>query len=190
MNIEIKNLSKSYNGTPVLENLTLTLTDDKPTCLMGTSGRGKTTLFSIILGLIKADEGEINGIENARFSAVFQEDRLCEELSALMNLAIVQDNPHKAQLSEKLINMGLTADEIRRPVSQLSGGQKRRVAILRALVSESDAVLMDEPFKGLDEDTRGLVIEQAKHNLDGRLLMVITHDEEDAHLLGADIIDL
>ena len=46
MNIEIKNLSKSYNGTPVLENLTLTLTDDKPTCLMGTSGRGKTTLFS------------------------------------------------------------------------------------------------------------------------------------------------
>ena len=190
MNIEIKNLSKSYNGTPVLENLTLTLTDDKPTCLMGTSGRGKTTLFSIILGLIKADEGEINGIENARFSAVFQEDRLCEELSALMNLAIVQDNPHKAQLSEKLINMGLTADEIRRPVSQLSGGQKRRVAILRALVSESDAVLMDEPFKGLDEDTRRLVIEQVKQNLDGRLLMVITHDEEDAHLLGADIIDL
>ena len=115
MNIEIKNLSKSYNGTPVLENLTLTLTDDKPTCLMGTSGRGKTTLFSIILGLIKADEGEINGIENARFSAVFQEDRLCEELSALMNLAIVQDNPNKAELSEKLINMGLTADDIRRP---------------------------------------------------------------------------
>lgn len=190
MNIEIKNLSKSYNGTSVLENLTLTLTDDKPTCLMGTSGRGKTTLFSIILGLIKADEGEINGIENARFSAVFQEDRLCEELSALMNLAIVQDNPHKAQLSEKLINMGLTAYEIRRPVSQLSGGQKRRVAILRALVSESDAVLMDEPFKGLDEDTRRLVIEQVKANLDGRLLMVITHDEEDAHLLGADIIDL
>ena len=115
---------------------------------------------------------------------------MCEELSALMNLAIVQDNPHKAQLSEKLINMGLTADEIRRPVSQLSGGQKRRVAILRALVSESDAVLMDEPFKGLDEDTRRLVIEQVKANLDGRLLMVITHDEEDAHLLGADIIDL
>ena len=190
MNIEIKNLSKSYEGTPVLENLSLTLTDSKPVCLMGTSGRGKTTLFSILLGLIKADSGSITGIENKKFSAVFQEDRLCLQLSALMNLAIVQDNPDKIQLSMLLGKMGLTEDEIRRPVSQLSGGQKRRVAILRALVSDSNVVLMDEPFKGLDEDTRRVVINQVKELLAGRILLVITHDEQDAQLLDADIIEL
>ena len=157
---------------------------------MGPSGRGKTTLFSILLGLIKADSGSITGIENKQFSAVFQEDRLCRQLSALMNLAIVQDNPDKAQLTGLLKKMGLTDDEIRRPVSQLSGGQKRRVAILRSLVSDSDIVLMDEPFKGLDDDTRRVVINQVKDLLAGRILMVITHDEQDAELLGGDIVEL
>lgn len=190
MNIEIKNLSKRYDGTPVLENLSLTLTYGKTVCLMGPSGRGKTTLFSILLGLIKADSGSITGIENKKFSAVFQEDRLCRQLSALMNLAIVQDNPDKAQLTGLLKKMGLTDDEIRRPVSQLSGGQKRRVAILRSLVSDSDIVLMDEPFKGLDDDTRRVVINQVKDLLAGRILMVITHDEQDAELLGGDIVEL
>ena len=190
MNIEIKNLSKSYNGTPVLENLSLMLTNAKPVCLMGPSGRGKTTLFSILLGLIKADSGSITGIEDKQFSAVFQEDRLCRQLSALMNLAIVQDNPDKAQLTGLLKKMGLTDDEIRRPVSQLSGGQKRRVAILRSLVSDSDIVLMDEPFKGLDDDTRRVVINQVKDLLAGRILMVITHDEQDAELLGGDVVEL
>ena len=190
MVIEIKNLSKSYDGAPVLDNLNLTLDSVSPICIMAPSGRGKTTLFNILLGLLKADEGEITGTENAKFSAVFQEDRLCEQLSAIMNLAIVMDKPDKAVLSEKLQKMGLAEDEIHRPVSQLSGGQKRRVAILRALVSDSDAVFMDEPFKGLDDDTRLQVIQQVKENLDSRLLMVITHNEEDATALGAKVINL
>ena len=173
MVIEIRNLCKSYNGITVLDNLNLTLTSGRPVCVMAPSGKGKTTLFSILLGLLKADSGEITGTEEMKFSAVFQEDRLCEELSALMNIAIVQDNP-----------------EIRRPVSSLSGGQKRRVAILRALASDSDAVLMDEPFKGLDEDTRRLVISRVKEYLGGRLLMVITHEEDDAAALGAEIVNI
>ena len=185
MEIVINNLAKSYGGTPVLEKFSLTLTSDQPVCLMGASGRGKTTLFSILLGLLKADSGSIQGTEGVAFSAVFQEDRLCEDLSALMNLAIVHDSPDMAVLSDYLSDMGLDGDEIRRPVSALSGGQRRRVAILRALVSRSDAVLMDEPFKGLDEDTRAAVIRQVKRHLAGRLLMVITHDERDAADLGA-----
>ncbi|MBQ8603998.1 MAG: ABC transporter ATP-binding protein [Oscillospiraceae bacterium] len=188
MRIEIKNLYKSYDGTPVLENFSLNITDEKTVCFMGASGRGKTTLFSIIMGLIKADSGEITGTEGQKFSAVFQEDRLCEELSALMNLAIVQDNPDKDRLTELLLSVGLEEDEIRRPVTELSGGQKRRVAIMRAMVNRSDIVLMDEPFKGLDDATRAQVINRVKDNLDGRMLLVITHDEEDARLLGADVV--
>ena len=190
MKIEINNLSKSYDSTSVLDNISLTITSQKPVCIMGQSGRGKTTLFNIILGLSQPDGGNISGTEGKRFSAVFQEDRLCRQLSAVMNLAIVQDSPDKVQLAQQLADMGLTTDEIHRPVSQLSGGQKRRVAILRALVSDSDAVLMDEPFKGLDEDTRYTVIQQVKKLIGPRVLMVITHNEEDAALLGADIINL
>ena len=190
MIIEIKNLSKSYGGNSVLDGVSLTLDSAQPVCIMGQSGRGKTTLFNILLGLLKADGGNIDGVENAKFSAVFQEDRLCEQLSALMNLAIVMENPNKAVLTEKLLKMGLADDEIHRPVSQLSGGQKRRVAILRALVSNSDAVLMDEPFKGLDDETRQQVIAQVKENLGDRLLAVITHNEEDAASLGAKVINL
>jgi len=188
MKIDIKNLYKSYDNTPVLENVSLTLTEERPVCFMGSSGRGKTTLFSIIMGLIKADSGEITGTENKRFSAVFQEDRLCEELSALMNLAIVSDNPDKQHLTQLLLSMGLEEDEIRRPVTELSGGQRRRVAILRAIVSRSDIVMMDEPFKGLDDATRTQVITRIKENLGDRMLLVITHDEADAQLLGADIV--
>lgn len=190
MKIEIKNLSKGYAGTPVLDKINLTFTSEQPVCLMAPSGRGKTTLFNILLGLLAADSGEIIGTRDKKFSAVFQEDRLCEELSALMNLAIVQDNPDKAQLAQLLLKMGLAENEIRRPVAQLSGGQKRRVAILRALVSDSDAVLMDEPFKGLDDDTRRLVIRQVKELINDRLLLVITHNEEDAPALGAEIVNL
>lgn len=190
MRIEIKNISKSYDGTPVLENVNMTLTCERPVCLMGVSGRGKTTLFSIILGLVKADGGVVQMPENTKFSAVFQEDRLCGELSALMNVAIVAEKPDSRQISEGLQEMGLERSEIRRPVNALSGGQKRRVAILRALESDSDAILMDEPFKGLDEDTKKQVINRIKRKLKGRLLLVITHDEGDAADLGAEIINI
>jgi len=190
MAISVKNLCYSYGDTVVLDNFSLDASSEKPVCLMAPSGRGKTTLFNILLGLLPADSGEINGTADKRFSAVFQEDRLCEELSAMMNLAIVQENPDKNNLAALLVKMGLEDDEIRRPVNRLSGGQKRRVAILRALVSDSDIVLMDEPFKGLDENTKAAVIQQVKRLTDGRLLMVITHDEEDAAALGAEIINM
>lgn len=190
MKIEIKNLTKSYGNVQVLDKINMTLSNDRPICLMGRSGRGKTTLFSILLGLIKPDSGEILGIENKRFSAVFQEDRLCEELSAVMNLAIVQEKPDKKRISDGFMQLKLSADEIRRPVSSLSGGQKRRVAIMRAVISESDIILMDEPFKGLDENTKIQVINYVKENISNRILMVITHDENDAKLLDAELIKL
>ena len=190
MKIEIKNLTKSYGENKVFDNLNLTLTDEKPICLMAPSGKGKTTLFSILLGLLKADSGEIIGIENKTFSAVFQEDRLCEELSALMNLAIVRENADTAKLFCELEKIGLNEAEIRRPVTELSGGQRRRVSIMRSLVNKSDAVLMDEPFKGLDDETRKIVIEYIKENLNGRFFMFITHEENDAKLFDAEIIRL
>ncbi len=190
MKIEIKNLSHSYDGQPVLENVNMCFTSEKPVCIMGPSGRGKTTLFNILLGLIPPDKGEIISDINENLSAVFQEDRLCSRLSAVMNVAIVQDTPDKNRIEKALMSTGLAEDEIHRPAESLSGGQKRRVAIVRAMLADSAAVLMDEPFKGLDEETKIQAVNFVKATLKNRLLIVITHDEKDARLLEAEVVSL
>ena len=187
---EFKNICFSYGEKQILKDFSFSVEEGISTGILGPSGLGKTTLMNIASGLIKPQSGTAEKFSGKRYSFVFQEDRLCRQLSALMNLAIVLDKPDKAELSLLLGKMGLTDDEIRRPVSQLSGGQKRRVAILRSLVSDSDVVLMDEPFKGLDEDTRRVVIAQVKELLAERILLVITHDEQDAELLNADIVEM
>ncbi len=190
MEITVKNLQKSYDGVKVLENFSLALTNDRPVCLMGPSGKGKTTLFNILTGLIQPDSGEISGLEDSRISAVFQEDRLCEDLSAVMNIAVVMDNPDRETIKKELIAVGLAEEEIIRPVSSLSGGQKRRVAIVRALMYPGDRLFMDEPFKGLDEGTKEKVISVVKEKTKGKTVLVITHDREDREKLGAKIINL
>ncbi len=188
MEIQIKNLCKSFDGEKVLDNVNMTFTRHKPVCVMAPSGRGKTTLINIILGLIPRDRGSVQGTENMKFSAVFQEDRLCEDLSAVMNVAIVCENPDREKIQADLQVLGLTAEETGRPVKTLSGGQKRRVAISRRLESDSHTIIMDEPFKGLDEETRRIVVAAVKEKLRGRILLIITHDEKDAADFAADII--
>ena len=89
MDIIISNLSKSYNGQKVLDNLSVVFKEDSLTCIMGKSGVGKTTLLSILMGLEKADSGEIQGLDDKKISVVFQENRLCNNLSALYNIKMV-----------------------------------------------------------------------------------------------------
>ncbi len=190
MEIRIENLSKSFDNIKVLDNINMVINREKPVCIMGTSGRGKTTLMNIVLGITQPDSGKVITTENITYSAVFQEDRLCSELSAVMNIAIVTDNPDRNKIEKDLLSAGFSKEEILRPVSTLSGGQKRRVAILRRLESHSKAIFMDEPFKGLDEETRRQVIQLVKEKTRGRILAIITHDEKDAMDLQAEIINL
>ncbi len=190
MEIIIKNLQKSYDGAKVLENFSLTLSRNEPVCLMGASGKGKTTLFNILTGLIQPDSGEITGLKDIGISAVFQEDRLCEDLSAVMNVAVVMGSPDRDVVKKELMAVGLAEEEIIRPVSSLSGGQKRRVAIVRALMYDGDRLFMDEPFKGLDEDTKDKVISVVNEKTKGKAVLVITHDREDREKLGAKIVNL
>ncbi len=184
--IIIKNISKSFGDKDVLNNFSTSFPIGKTTVIMGESGRGKTTLINIIMGVEKADSGEISGLPS-RISAVFQDDLLCEDFSAVSNIkAVTGKQISKDKIVDTLIKLGLKEDDISRPVRDLSGGMKRRVAIARALLADSELVIMDEPFKGLDHDTRRTVITFILQGIRNRTLIVITHSPEEPDILNAE----
>lgn len=159
-------------------------------CLMAPSGKGKTTLFRILMGFEHADSGQITGLNHARISAVFQEDRLCEAFTPLDNVYMAAAPAFtKAQIRKELLAL-LPEDALNRPVCTLSGGQKRRTAICRALCAPFDLLIMDEPFTGLDEDTRLEVIQYIKKKSAGKLTLLSTHQQSDINALGGILIHL
>ena len=151
MTITLTKVSKSYGNGPILEGLSFTLEPGKPLCVTGPSGRGKTTLLRLVLGLEAPDAGtvEYSGGQRPRFGVLFQEDRLFDHLDAVENLRLATGEKDRAALRAALMEL-LPEDALNRPVSALSGGQRRRVALVRALRPSREAVVLDEPFTGLD----------------------------------------
>lgn len=190
--LTIHNLTKTYNNLEIWQNLNLTLESGRIYCLMGASGSGKTTLLRILLGLEHADSGSfrLTPQPDERLVAVFQEDRLCESFSPLENVLLTAGTVcSRSQIYHELCRL-LPEEAITRPVSTLSGGMKRRVSIARAILTPSCGILMDEPFTGLDEDTRKLVISYIKEKTAPKLLLVSTHQEEDVALLDGVLLRL
>ncbi len=191
MTITLKNLYKSYNEKQVFNQLSLSIPSGKITCLMGPSGCGKTTLVNLLLGLTKPDQGTISGLDNQPIGVVFQEDRLCENLSSIKNVALVcPKSISKEVISHHLLEVSLNKEDICKPVHELSGGMKRRVALVRALIIPSSLFILDEPFKGLDQTTKYQVIDYIKKHTAHKTVLVVTHDKEDVDLLGAHLIEL
>lgn len=187
--IELLNVSKSFGSNKVLDNFSYVFRDNSRSCLMGASGSGKTTLINILLGLVKQDSGIIEGVPQD-ISAVFQEDRLCEPYSAVENvLAITGETVPEPEIIALLGDLGLSGSEYA-PVSTLSGGMRRRVAIARALLAKSDMIVLDEPFKGLDAETRVQVVSVVKERTKNKTLIFASHDENDASDLDAVIIEI
>lgn len=183
--IILKNISKAYDGKQVLNHFSLTLPEGKRTCIMGPSGCGKTTLLNILCGLQKADEGEIRNLPG-KISVVFQENRLCEQFTALENVRMVA--PEKTETAKDILaRLGLSNDLYQKAAS-LSGGMKRRVAIARALCFDAPLVVMDEPFKGLDEETKETVMETVMQMTEGKTVLIITHDEQEARRFADHIV--
>ena len=187
--IVVTKLCKAFDGKPVLEDVSLRLPEGQTTCLSAPSGAGKTTLLRILLGLESPDAGRVEGLEGRRCAVVFQEDRLLEHLSAVGNLRLVNPRLDRDEARAALGRFGLSgsADQ---PVRELSGGMRRRVALLRALLSEWDVLMMDEPFTALDDATRAQVIAQTARLIRGRTALLITHSAEEAHALGARTVTL
>lgn len=187
-NIVITGLCKSYGDKTVLKDFSVTLPGDRAVALMGRSGAGKTTLARLLLGLESKDAGHIEGLP-AFIAAVFQEDRLIESATAEGNLRFALGNLPQKKVLDGLTRLDL-GDSLSIPVAEFSGGMRRRVAILRAVYSRAPYLILDEPFKGLDEETRRVTAAFIRENLEGRGMLLITHDEAEAALLGASVLYL
>lgn len=186
--IRITDLCKSFDGQSVLERLNLCIPVGETTCLMGPSGCGKTTLLRILAGLETADSGTVEGMPG-KITMLFQEDRLCEEFSAVVNIRLVTGGGMtKQKIREHLLELGLSEESLRQPTAAFSGGMKRRVALARAVCAGGEVLLMDEPFKGLDTDTRQVVVDYWKRHTAGKTVLCVTHDEREAQLLGGTCI--
>ena len=191
--LEIKDLTKRFGEKTLFEGLSLTV--DGPAVLWAPSGWGKTTLLRILMGLEVPTSGSVEGV--GRIGVVFQEDRLCPQLTPEENVALVlpaeqykAKTQYKEQIKKDLIQLGLDDEALALPARKLSGGQKRRTALLRALWAESDTLLLDEPFKGLDESTKRQAVEFSREMLRGRTAVLVTHDRTEAEALADEVIEL
>ena len=190
MSITLRNIRKAFGAKKVLQGVDYTLEDGQIYCLMGPSGMGKTTLLRILMGLEYPDSGSVEGLGENDIAAMFQEDRLFMWLSPVENVAMMyKTKPDKEKIAENLARI-LPADCLHQPASQLSGGMKRRVALARAMHFPAKLIILDEPFTGLDRDTRQRVIDYILEMKGDRILLVATHGVDDAQLLGATVIRL
>ena len=188
--LKISGVNKSFGDKKVLRNVNAVFEDGKIYCLMGASGMGKTTLLRIILGLESMDSGEISGMQRSELSAMFQENRLCETLTPIENVALVcPKNADRGEIQKSLEEI-LPHECMKQPACELSGGMKRRVSLARAVIYPSKAVIFDEPFTGLDIETRKEVISYLLKHQNGRTYIIATHGENDAQMLGAEKIEL
>lgn len=164
---------------PALDGLVLRVPAGGRACVMGASGVGKSTLLSLAAG------------EFAPCSMVFQDVRLVEDASALDNVLVCADACVGASNASALLRLLVPGVDVHARVAELSGGQRRRVEIARALLCPGDAVILDEPFTGLDAAARDACAEVVLDLLDGRMLLLATHDAADARALNiSDIITL
>jgi len=174
--LRIENLCVSYGKSLIIDGLSYTFEDGVKYAIMGASGIGKTTLLNVIAKTKKARGGSVTS-SHITLSYIFQEPRLFPWLTALENVTLVCKDADKA----KSILCELISDEgiCEKYPDELSGGMKQRVAIARALAFESDIVLMDEPFKGLDAELKDTVRSFVFDRLKKKTVILITHDPDD-----------
>ncbi len=184
--IELSSVTKAYGEHVVLSSFSLSLPGGSVTAVLGPNGSGKTTLGRLLLGLDAPSSGTVAGLDGLRRAAVFQDNRLVEHLTAVGNVRLVLPRSvPRSLVASALGEVGLSDEALAVPVRQLSGGQRRRVALVRGLLPEADLVVLDEPFTGLDTAARELAVDWTRERLAGRTALLITHDAGDVARFGA-----
>ena len=196
--LELKNVKKSYDGTPVLTDISLNIEDGEIVSILGPSGCGKTTLLNLILGIVDSDGGQIiyNGeditkvpMEKRGFNIVFQDYALFPNLNVYQNITYgLRNNPEissKEEVEDLIDLLGLE-EHLNKRIGQLSGGQKQRVALARTMVMKPKILLLDEPLSALDGVIKESIKDRIKtiasqYNL---TTIIVTHDPEEALTLS------
>ena len=202
--IELKGISKSYDGEKVIDSMNLYIRDKEFITLLGPSGCGKTTTLRIIGGFETADEGQLyfDGVEisdvpahKRNVNTVFQKYALFPHLNVYENIAFplrlkkIEEEEIKTKVTEMLKMVALSGFE-NKSVSTLSGGQQQRVAIARALVSHPRVLLLDEPLGALDLKLRKDMQNELKtiQQAIGITFVYVTHDQEEALSMSDTIV--
>lgn len=182
MKLSLENITKSYGENSVLRGISLSL-ENESVAVMGKSGSGKTTLLRIAAGLEKPDSGTVKTDGSIAFS--FAEPRLFESISVLENITCVMDGGEKENIerAKEILSSLSLSDVYEKKPSELSSGMAQRVSLARMIASDRSICLLDEPLRGLDEATRGIVISVLQRHLRGRCTVVVTHSEEEASAL-------
>lgn len=191
--VRLLGVTRRFGSEVVLDALDLEIRGGEVTALMGPNGCGKTTVGRLVLRLDVPDEGLLVGAEGRQFAAVFQEDRLCDHLGSVANVCLGTPRTGGATrpaAEAALREVGLDEASLTKPVRELSGGQRRRVAIVRALLPNADILVLDEPFTGLDTEAKPLIVDYVKERIAGRTVLLITHDPAEARALGARVVRL
>jgi len=175
--LSFHNVSFAYGDVPVLTDLSFDCPPGAVIWLSGANGTGKSTAIHLALGLLTPDSGTVRN--QGILSAVFQENRLCDHLTAVANvrLGLTREAPN-AEILEELAQAGVAPDDAARPVSQLSGGQRRRVSLVRALMRPSDILCLDEPYTGIDEPSLDDIFAYTRSRIRSRSVLLVAHDPD------------
>jgi len=174
----------------VLDHLSFEAADGAVVWLDGANGTGKSTIIHLALGLLTPTSGIVE-TTSGNVSAVFQEDRLCDHLTAVANVRLGLGRPtDTAQIMAELIAAGLPPEEAHRPVAQLSGGQRRRVGLVRALMRPSNLLCLDEPYTGIDQSSLESLIDYTQSRLSNRTVLLTCHDPAVAARFAPQVVNL
>lgn len=174
--IRLDHVGMAFGDKQIFSDLSLSFAIPGQYAILGPSGRGKTTLLRLIAGLEKPLSGKVILPQDAHISFCFQEDRLLPWKTVLENISLVCSSE---QARYWLDQVGLAGEENSYPAS-LSGGMKRRASLARALAYDAPIMLMDEPFRALDDATHERMLSLVRKASKDKLLILVTHDEADA----------
>lgn len=202
--LSLKNITKSYDGVNILNNISLEINNGEIVSILGPSGSGKTTLLNLILGITEIDSGSIcfnnrdvshQPMEQREFNIVFQDYALFPNLNAYKNITYgLKNKPNISTPGEvdELIELLGLKEHLDKKIDQLSGGQKQRVALARTLVMKPKILLLDEPLSALD----GVIKESIKDRIKtiarefNLTTIIVTHDPEEALTLSDRVLIL
>lgn len=195
--LTLHNISFTYGGQKnILKDFSLDITPGAITCLLGSSGCGKTTLLNIMGGLRQPAQGEMIGFNEEKIAYIFQETRILPWKTVIDNVVFplldkLPADEARTRAGLYLSNLGLK-NELDLYPAQLSGGMKQRVAIARAFAYPSTLILMDEAFQGLDSILKNNILNSFLETWQDnqRTVIFVTHDIDEAILLGQEIIIL
>lgn len=185
--IKLTSVCKSFDGRDVLRDFSLSVAEGERVCLKGVSGCGKTTVIRLLAGLEQPDSGSIELAGQPNISMIFQENRLLPWKSAIDNITVAGADADTAM--DYLERLGLGGEQNKLP-GELSGGMRRRVAIARALANPGELFLLDEPIQGLDDGTAGRVLEVMAQALEGRTVVLVSHDDDEISALAQRVVEM